>query len=78
MSKGSTLNIDTDSARGTKKNEERRRSDCSVKGVEKKKEDTSTLDERKRNLWVLGAGDFDNELLLELEDRNLELANVIR
>ena len=78
MSKDSTLSIDTDSARDTKKNEKRRRFDCSIKRTEKKKEDTSILDEKKRNLWILKADDFDNELLLKLEDRDLKLTNVIR
>ena len=78
MSENSTLNTDIDSARDTEKNEERRRFDCSIKKTEEEKEDISIFDERERNLWILRADDFDNELLLKLKDRNLEFANVTR
>ena len=74
------LVIDIESARGTKKNEKRRRSrfDRFVNEAEEEKEDISISDERERNFWVLRADGFDNELSLELKDRDLEFANVTR
>ena len=80
MSKDSTLNTDIESTRDTEKNEERRRSrsDRLANEAEEKKENISIFDERKRNLWVLRTDDFDNELSLKLEDRDLEFASVTR
>ena len=57
----------TEPARGTEKDEERRRSrsDRPVSGAGGEKGDTPTPGERERNLWLLGAGGSGTELLLD-------------